>query len=204
MAIEGATLVSVLRHGAVAGRPFVYRGRLDDPLSESGWRQMAAVAMHLGETPFTAVASSPLRRCLDFAMQIARRNVVSMQSNPSFMELDFGAWEGLTAAEAAARDPAEHLLFRSGAGNIAAPGGESLDAARDRIIAGWQNWLHEDAGAHRLLVTHAGVMRILLMELLDLPATSAYRIALPEAASFQVSIMPGEAPILLGLNTCAA
>ena len=38
--IAGATLVTVLRHGAVQGRPFVYRGSQDDPLADLGWRQM--------------------------------------------------------------------------------------------------------------------------------------------------------------------
>jgi hypothetical protein len=39
------------------------------------------------------------------------------------------------------------------------------------------------------------------MELLGLPAAYAYRVALPEAASFQVSLLAGEAPILLSLNS---
>ena len=55
MAIEGATLVTVLRHGAVQGRPFVYRGRQDDPLSELGWKQMAAVIV--ASPPFAAIAA---------------------------------------------------------------------------------------------------------------------------------------------------
>jgi len=73
-----------------------------------------------------------------------------------------------------------------------------------RVASGWDAWLHNSPGGHRLLVTHAGVMRALLMRLLGMPHSHAYRIALPEAAFFQVSIMAGEAPVLLGLNSCAA
>ena len=63
--------------------------------------------------------------------------------------------------------------------------------------------LADARGGHRLLVTHAGVMRALLMDLVGLDPAHAYRIALPETAHFQVSILAGEAPVLLNLNSCA-
>jgi len=44
-------------------------------------------------------------------------------------------------------------------------------------------------------------MRALLMELRGLPAPYAYRLALPEAAHFRVSLLSNEAPILLSLNS---
>ena len=197
MAIEGATVVTVLRHGAVEGRPFVYRGRQDDPLSDLGWRQMAAVIE--AAPPFDAIASSPLQRCRAFARQLAERQGVPLHVSAAFQEIAFGEWEGLTTEEAAQRNPFEHPLFR--AGSAAAPGGESLGQLRRRVLAGWQEWLADSMGEHRLLVTHAGVMRALLSELLGLPASHVYRIALPEAAHFRVSLLAGAAPVLLSLNS---
>lgn len=202
MAIEGATLVSVLRHGAVEGPPFVYRGSLDVPLSELGWRQMARV---IDENSFDAIASSPLRRCAAFAQQLAEQWHVPLLLSPAFQEIAFGAWEGLTPEEAARRHPDRHRLFRAGDATIAAPGGESLDALCRRVRKGWEDWLAGAAGGHRLLVTHAGVMRALLIELIGLPASHIQRIALPQAAHFQISLLAGEMPVLLSLNTkCAA
>jgi alpha-ribazole phosphatase len=86
---------------------------------------------------------------------------------------------------------------------VGAPEGESVTDLRKRVRQGWQDWLADAKGGHRLLVTHAGVMRALLMELIGLDPAHAYRIALPEAAHFQVSVLPGEAPVLLNLNPCA-
>ena len=196
--VEGATLVTVLRHGAVAGAPFVYRGRQDDPLSEAGWRQMEAA---VGTEAYDVIATSPLRRCQEFSEKLARRNGLSLQLLPAFQEIDFGEWEGLTPDQAAAPHPDLHHRFR--AGNGAAPGGESLTDLHHRVRRVWETWLADSTGGRRLLVTHAGVMRALLMDLLDLPASSIYRIALPEAAGFQVSILAGEAPVLLNLNPAA-
>lgn len=199
MTIEGATVVTVLRHGAVEGRPFVYRGRQDDPLSEPGWKQMENV-VGTGLPAIDTIASSPALRCRMFAQHLAERHGVPLHVSPAFQEIAFGEWEGLTPEEAARRNPVEHQLFRSSAGTVAAPGGENLIEVRQRARAGWEDWLADARGGHRLLVTHAGVMRALLIELLGLPASHVYRIALPEAAHFQVSLLAGEAPILLSLN----
>lgn len=206
MTIEGATVVTVLRHGAVEGRPFVYRGRQDDPLSELGWRQMEAATQvgYRGRGPLLRVATSPLQRCRVFAQHLAERHGVPLHVSPAFQEIAFGDWEGLTPEEAAKRDPLEHAAFSAAAGRVAPPGGEHLDQVRERVRAGWEAWLADARGGQRLLVTHAGIMRALLIELLGLPATHVYRIALPEAAHFQVSLLAGEAPILLSLNACAA
>ncbi|MDO9225099.1 MAG: histidine phosphatase family protein [Pseudomonadota bacterium] len=218
MGIEGATVVTVLRHGAVEGRPFIYRGRQDDPLSELGWSQMEAAtratvgadrvrdidAGYRGHGPLLQVASSPLQRCQVFARHLAERHGVPLRLSPAFQEIAFGDWEGLTPEEAALLNPVEHQLFRSSAGKVAAPGGENLMELRDRVRAGWEAWLADARGGRYLLVTHAGVMRALLTELIGLPASHVYRIALPEAAHFQISLLAGEAPILLSLNACAA
>ena len=202
--IDGATRVTVLRHGAVAGRPHVCRGALDEPLSALGWRQLEAVtrAWRDAASRFDAVASSPLSRCRAFAEVYARDAGLPLRVDDAFREIAFGAWEGLTVEQAAARDPALYRQFR--AGGAAAPGGEHAEAFRARVVAGWQAWLAEATGERRLLVTHAGVMRVLLAHLLELPPAMVWRIALPEAAHFQVSLLAGETPVLLALNACAA
>ncbi len=210
--IEGAIRVTVLRHGEVAGRPHVYRGMLDDPLAPAGLARMRVVAEWLANPPFDRVASSPLARCADFARIFCAERGLPLDLLPAFAELDFGAWEGLSPDQAAQRDPEAYSHFRQSAGRVAPPGGESVDRLRRRVSQGWHDWLGEFdrpktdqgvAGGHRLLVTHAGVMRALLMELIGLPIDHIYRIALPEAAHFTVSILPGAAPVLLAINSCA-
>lgn len=201
--IDGATLVTVLRHGAVDGRPHVYRGADDAAMTPAGLQQVRMLADRLAIPPFDRIASSPYRRCLALARAHADAGGAALEVIEAFRERSFGAWEGLTPAQAALADPERQRLFQASAGTLAPPGGESVAQLRARVEAGWTTWLHAAGGGHRLLVTHAGVMRALLMHLLGLPATHAYRIALPEAAYFQVSILAGEAPVLLRLNSCA-
>lgn len=205
----GATLVTVLRHGEVSGRAHVMRGDQDDPLSERGHAQMRAVLAHLEALAphgwaLDAISTSPRGRCRVFAQDWARARNVPLQVADGFRELAFGAWEGLTAMEAAHQDPEGYRLFRDSDGQVAPPGGESVPALRARVRASWEAWLGHSQGGHKLLVTHAGVMRALLTELVGLPPSHAWRVALPEAAHFQVSLLAGETPILLNLNPCVA
>lgn len=198
--IPGATLVTVLRHGAVAGRQHIYRGALDDGMTQLGVQQLHAATARLATPPFDAIACSPYRRCLEFARAYAEETGAPLAVVEAFREMAFGAWEGRTPDEAAEMDPEMHTLFRASAGSVAPPGGETVMRFQARVAAGWDAWLTNATGGHRLLVTHAGVMRVLLMSLLGMPHSHAYRVALPEAASFRVSILAGEAPVLLSLN----
>jgi broad specificity phosphatase PhoE len=195
------TLITVLRHGEVAGRAHVFRGRSDEPLTDKGRGQVLAVAARLG--PLTRIASSPLHRCRVVAATLADARGLALTVLPGMAEMAFGEWEGAAVAEVAARHPETYALFRTYADTAAAPGGENLVAFRRRVLAAWAAWSTAEAGGHGLLICHAGVMRILLQHLLAIPSDGLYRFALPEAAHFQVSLLAGHAPILLSLNTCA-
>ncbi len=191
-------IITIVRHGAVDGRAQVFRGASEDGLTPTGRAQMEiALQKH---TPCQCVATSPLRRCHEFAAHYAQKNSLPLQVLPCFSELNFGAWEGLTPAEAAARNPNEYEAFSASHGAIPPPNGEALAAFRTRIAHGWHDWLKQASGERRLLITHAGVMRGLLMELFGFTPAQAFQIALPEAACMRISHLPGHAPFLLSLN----
>ncbi len=193
-------IVTVLRHGAVAGRAHVFRGALDEPLSAQGMAQMQQALARCPANSFDTVATSPLKRCHEFAAAYVAQHGMRFQVLPQFSELAFGDWEGLTPDEAAARYPAAYQMFHDTQGEHAPPHGESLAQFRARINRGWYEWLACDEGADRLLVTHAGVMRALLMELFGFTPKQAFQIALPEAACLRISWLHGQPPFLLSIN----
>ena len=191
-------IITILRHGEVDGRAQVFRGASEEGLTEKGIAQMQQrLNLH---APFDGIATSPLRRCHEFAARYAQQNTLSLQVFPCFSELDFGDWEGLTPKEAAARNPNEYAAFGASNGAVSPPNGETLGALRERIAHGWHDWLQQDLGERRLLVTHAGVMRGLLMELFGFTPAQAFQIALPEAACLRISHLYGHPPFLLSLN----
>lgn len=193
-------LITLLRHGSVAGQAHVFRGASDEALNTQGIAQMHCTLKRIADTPFDVIATSPLRRCHDFSAAYAAQNGISLQVLPEFRELEFGVWDGLTPDEAAMRNPVEYQAFCTSYGEHAPPDGESLIQLRARVGRGWHDWITTECGNNRLLVTHAGVMRALLMELFGFTSAQAFQIAIPEAASLRISHLDGQLPFLLSLN----
>jgi ribonuclease H / adenosylcobalamin/alpha-ribazole phosphatase len=178
-----ATRLLLLRHGqtelSVERR---YSGRGDPALTELGWRQADAAARYLAQRGgIAAVFSSPLQRSYDTAAAAAKALGLVVTVNDDLVETDFGAWEGLTFAEAAERDPELHRRWLRDA-STAPPGGESFDSvhrrvgrARDRIIA-------EHGGTTVLVVSHVTPIKMLLRLALDAGPGILYRLHLDLAS----------------------
>lgn len=199
-----ATLVTVLRHGEVAGPANVLRGNTDTPLSEAGWRQMHAACAALDALP-GRIVTSPLARCREFAQAFSAQHALPLDIQEDLREIDFGDWENLGTEQARAASPELFERFHANPEGITPPGGEAFDAFRQRALAAFDACIEQTRGDHLLLITHAGVMRVLLSGLLNLSWADAWRIALPPAGSFRLSCLPGHNPYLLNLNaTCAA
>jgi alpha-ribazole phosphatase/probable phosphoglycerate mutase len=179
------TTFDLLRHGEpVGGRK--YRGQLDDPLSEKGWRQMrAAVGDH---RPWNTIVSSPLKRCRAFAEELAGRHGLPLVIEPRLMELGFGEWEGSTAEQLLARDPGGLMRFWQDPMNNTPNGAERLIVFGDRVLAAWQEWLARAVGGHVLIVTHAGVIRMLVRHVLDMPLDRLFRIQVPSAGLTRIRV----------------
>ncbi|MFZ5483100.1 MAG: histidine phosphatase family protein [Pseudomonadota bacterium] len=173
------TLIDMLRHGEpVGGRR--YRGQIDDPLSEKGWRQMHAATAD--ERPWTAIVSSPLARCRAFAEALAQETGLSLSFDARLKEVGFGIWEGQTAEQLKAVDPEIIFNFKRDPVAYRPEGAEALDAFFDRVTAAWEDLLADHAGGHPLVVCHAGVMRMALCHVLGLAPGHAYRIQVASAA----------------------
>ncbi len=180
-------LIDLIRHGEpVGGRR--YRGWLDDPLSEKGWRQMwQAVGK---EAPWKAIVSSPLRRCSEFASELALRHELPWETDVRLKELGFGAWEGRTADELTAEDPDALMRFYQDPVTHRPPGAEKLTDFRTRIASVW----HELQGRpeeHLLVVVHAGVIRMILCQVLGMPEERMFSILVPNAGLTRIRVEGG-------------
>ena len=198
---DTAVRVTLLRHGEVAGPPHVLRGKHDTPLAAAGWRQMRQAAGAANTPPFSAIAASPLARCRAFAEKLATECQLALTLHPGLEEIDFGDWEGLTPLAAQTATPELFTRFQANPEGLAPPNGEAFAAFRQRVCAAFHACLAQHHNGHLLIVTHAGVMRVVLSEIMGLSWETAQRIALPPAAAFQLSLSQGHAPYLLNLNS---
>ena len=179
------TTIDLIRHGEpVGGRK--YRGQIDDPLSNKGWTQMRqAVADH---KPWDVIISSTLSRCIEFAQELGQRHAIKVISEPRFIEIGFGEWEGRTANELAQEDARQVQRFLADPLNNTPRGAETLYEFEARIIGAWNDVLQQHAGRHVLLVGHAGMMRMILRHVLDMPLERMFRIQVANAAITRIRV----------------
>lgn len=74
------------------------------------------------------------------------------------IEADFGAWEGLTFAQARERDPDLHARWLADTA-VAPPGGESMDVVHHRVRRVRDELLAASGGATLVLVSHVTPIR---------------------------------------------
>lgn len=173
------TRIDLLRHGEpLGGRK--YRGQVDDPLSEKGWAQMRAATRE--RAPWTAIVSSPLLRCREFAEELAGQAGLPVHVDERLKEVAFGVWEGKTADEIRTADPQAIFNFKLDPAVFRPAGAEPLDEFFGRVGHAYGEMLANHAGGHVLVVAHAGVIRMLIANALGMPPRIAYRIQVGSAA----------------------
>ena len=197
---QGApTRLLLLRHGQTElSAQRRYSGRGDPALTDLGRRQADAAAEYVARRGgIAAVVTSPLQRAYDTAAAAAKALGADVVVDDDLIETDFGAWEGLTFAEAAGRDPDLHRNWL-GDNSIEPPGGESFASvahrvrrARDRIIA-------EYGGANVLVVSHVTPIKTMLQLALDAGSSILYRLHLDLASLSIAEFYPdGKASVRL-------
>lgn len=156
--MAGRCIVDLLRHGDTGMKGFC--GSLDVPLNETGWQQLRRATQ--GDLHWQAVVSSPLRRCAEFAKVYADHHQLPLVLDARFRELDFGAWEGLDAAQLMEIDANGLSQFWTDPWSYTPSGGERLVDFEHRVRSAWEDSCAGYNGKRILLITHGGVIRMLL------------------------------------------
>ena len=152
-------MLDLLRHGETElGGGF--RGSLDDALTAAGWAQMRRSVA--GHAKWDAIISSPLRRCAAFAEELGRALDVAVDVRPGLRELHFGAWEGRHPAELMPDQADELSRFWDNPYAYTPPQAEPVAEFRERVLDALGVLAERYAGQRVLVVTHAGVMRLLI------------------------------------------
>jgi broad specificity phosphatase PhoE len=186
----------LVRHGETAeSREQRFLGRQEIPLSGEGRLQAEAVARTLAAESPAAVYSSPLGRARDTALIIAEPHGLPVTSEPAFTELSFGAWEGLTTAEAQRAFPHLYASWRDEPHTVRIPGGEDLDAAGARVRAGLAELAARHAGQTAILISHGAVVRLIVLDALGLPADRLWAVAAQAGGITEIEYGPSWATV---------
>ncbi|WDH51791.1 alpha-ribazole phosphatase family protein [Pseudomonas chlororaphis] len=180
--------LDLLRHGETELGGGL-RGSLDDALTDAGWQQMRAAVAGLG--PWNRLVSSPLQRCARFAEELGARLALPVTLDPDLQELHFGAWEGQSAAALMATDAEALGRFWADPYAFTPPQGEPVLAFSARVLGAVERLHQRYAGERVLLVSHGGVMRLLLARARGLPREQLLNVEVTHGALFALTVEAG-------------
>jgi probable phosphoglycerate mutase len=158
----------LLRHGETEfSRKDRFCGTIDAPLTDEGRLMAEQFAAAYEQTPWRAIVTSTRQRAYATATPLAARLRARIRRDPRLDEIHYGDWQGLSKAQAQARDPGHYLLWRQDP-TIGPPAGESPFEVCERAMAAIDDLRARYDSGNVLLVSHKTVLRVVLSRLLNL------------------------------------
>jgi alpha-ribazole phosphatase/probable phosphoglycerate mutase len=172
-----ATSIFFVRHAESAEwARQVCHGTLDVPLSSGGVEQAVRISSHLEDSTLDAVYVSPRRRAVETAAAVAAKHGLEPVIREALAEIDFGSFEGRTFDEIAESHPSVYAEWMSRPGSMRFPDGESFSDVRARVTSEIARIRRDHEGGSVAVVTHGGVIRAVLAEIMGLNDEAIFRI----------------------------
>ncbi len=199
------TTTLLLRHGQteLSGERR-FSGRADTPLTKEGIRQaqLAARRLAFAGTDIAVIISSPLQRARRTAEAVAEATGVPLVIYEELIEADFGAWQGLTFAEASAKWPDELAAWMASP-DAAPPDGESFAMVALRVLNGLDKLIAAYRGSTVVAVSHVTPIKTLVCRALLAPPEAMFRMNLDVASLCHVDCYDNGSAVVRSLNDTA-
>nr|WP_318382823.1 adenosylcobalamin/alpha-ribazole phosphatase [uncultured Enterobacter sp.] len=173
----------LIRHGEteanVAG---LYSGHAPTALTSRGISQAKTLHALLREVPFDQVICSALERAQHTAQLALDARDIPFHTTPLLNEMFFGDWEMRHHRDLAQEDAASYAAWCSDWQNAIPTNGEGFQAFSTRVqrfIAELEAYKHHD---NVLVVSHQGVLSLLIASLLKMPAASLWHFRVAQGA----------------------
>lgn len=177
----------LVRHATCARIEEVLFGRiLDVPLDPNGRRQALAVAEHLRHEAPLRVESSPRRRALETARAIAVAALCGLEIAPPLDELDFGDWAGRTFADLE-REPGWRR-WNQDRDHARTPTGTDIRSLQQDTSRYLSSLADRFAGATLVLVTHAEIIRSIILQCTGASASGYQDVPVDPASITRISL----------------
>lgn len=159
----------LVRHGeTIYNQEGRFQGSLDIPLSAEGMRQAERVAAKLSRERVEAIYSSRLKRAYYTARYIAAPHGLPVKIINGLEELGFGCWEGKSFVELEEEEKEVAKSWFNDPVKYVIPEGEVISRFQERVNRAYQIILEESNGKNIVLVTHGGVIKVLLISIFGL------------------------------------
>ena len=200
------TELILLRHGETEwNRELRFQGQVDVPLNATGHAQAQRLAQRLAGEPIDHLVSSDLSRARQtadpFARQVQASRGIGLDVDAALREQAFGRIDGMRV-EDIKRDHADvwagWTQFQS---DYVVPGGESTRQFHTRVMAALWQMVASHPGRTLAVVTHGGVVEMVLRTARGLGLEGPRQSAIPNAGISRVRMQDGVVELLQWADT---
>ncbi|SFN25159.1 alpha-ribazole phosphatase [Chryseobacterium oleae] len=158
--------IHVIRHTAVENPENLCYGFSDIPLRNDFREDFNEVSF---DEKFDKVFSSPSGRCT----LLAEHFKLNYRTDERLREMNFGDWEMKKWTDI----PKEEINpWYDDFVQIKATGGENLLEMQNRVLRFWNELISENHEDKVLIITHGGVIRLILQSILQFPLENIFKI----------------------------
>ena len=154
------TKLYLIRHAEAEGN--LYRrihGWYDSLITDSGYRQIAALEERFRDIPVDVVYSSDLYRTRTTAAAVYKPKGLELNTRRALREIGMGVWEDRTWAETARSDPEQLDYFNHNNPAFHCEGSETFQQLRERFSAALLKIAADHPGQTAAVFTHGMAIR---------------------------------------------
>jgi alpha-ribazole phosphatase len=193
--------LTLVRHTSLDIAPNLCYGQSDVAVSNNFDIERQRLQVKLADYQFDSLYASPLQRCHQLAQALcadSRLNMINrnIQLDERLMELHFGDWE-MTAWDAIPREDFD--VWANNYEALAPPNGETFGQLHLRSKQFVEELVAHAHNQHILVVTHGGVIRAMIAEVLQMPLKRLFRMTIDHASVTQLEFK-GEIPKIHFMN----
>ncbi|MBU1093056.1 MAG: histidine phosphatase family protein [Firmicutes bacterium] len=157
----------LVRHGQTAwNETHRFQGWLDIELDTIGMLQAQMLTNYFKQQRICHIYASDLSRALKTAQLIQQKMECPMSISKDLREMNVGNWAGQTWDEITSEFRDDEKFDEDRFFELAKSGGESLSEFQERIVVTFKKIISKHPNQDLLLVTHGGVIRVLLCYIL--------------------------------------
>ncbi|UCH45037.1 MAG: histidine phosphatase family protein [Nitrospiraceae bacterium] len=190
-----AATIYLIRHGETEdAEEKRYKGHIDVPLSANGIKQIQRLSEYIVHycssrsnslnssnrlnslNGLNAVYSSGLSRALKSAEIIAEPFKLKPVVIENLKERSFGVWEGMTFSEIEEKYPDAFRAWADNPLEYSPIEGENTLDVRDRALKAWNEIIRNHMDEAIAIVSHGGIIRVILCEMLGVPLENIFKI----------------------------
>lgn len=193
--------LTLVRHTSLDVAPHVCYGQSDVAVSASFDEEKQQLQNKLAAFEFNAIYSSPLQRCNQLAQALCADDCLKLKNreinlDERLKELHFGDWEMQPWSDIP-RDIFD--TWANDYANLAPPNGETFTQLHQRAKYFVEDLATHAQNQHILVITHGGLIRALVAEVLQMPLKRLFRVSINHASVTQLEF-GGEVPKLHFMN----